>query len=137
MLNAEQAVAEFGRQLGVDNLSLGHSGACQLTLQDGSELLVEAPEEVPREALLVALVLPVPFLNAAEMLKALQMADLRMHQPMTSVQVGLRGTGADARLVLVVRITGLVVGADDVSRAWQTLTQWRARWETNCGRAAA
>jgi type III secretion system chaperone SycN len=133
MLNAEQAVAEFGRQLGVEGLSLGHRGACQLALADGSELLVEAPEE----ALLVAHVLPVPFLNAAEMLKALQMTDLQLHQPTGSVQAGLRGTGADARLVLVARITGLMVGADDISRAWQTLTQWRARWESNCGRAAA
>jgi type III secretion system chaperone SycN len=133
MLNAEQAVCEFGRQLGIEGLTLGHSGTCQLGLPDGSELLVDAY----KEALLVALVLPVPFLNAAEMLKSLQMADLRLHHAQGIVRVGLRGNGADASLVLVARITGLMVGADDIRRAWQTLTQWRARWESNCGRAAA
>lgn len=126
------AVTEFGRLMGLDDLAAGHHGsACRLQWEDGSSLEVE---EV-NEELLVSLAFPAPHLRSGEMLQALQLLDQRQPSGAQALQVGLVGVAGDARLVVLARLPSRGARGDQVQQAAERCRQWQRRWESACQRA--
>ena len=123
-MSAEVAVADFGRSLGLPELSLREGGVACLGLDSGDTLTLEALHD----ELLVYLVHAAPHVSTAQLLGALQACDLRRTEPGPRLQVGLRGDGGDAHLVLLVRLIGRVLTAADIEAAVDALLGWQRRW---------
>lgn len=98
----EDTLAEFGRQMGIDNLRADAQGRLQLELGSGGQLSVEQIERDGNEEVLVHLAVPVGYQAAAWVRRALA----RCHEDAAArwpLQVGLRGSGPDARGLILVR----------------------------------
>ena len=130
MSNASDAVGEFGRTIGLDDLHLGHSSACELRWADGSALVLEETDE----HLLVCVMFPTPHLQPQEKLKALEMQDMRVYADMPAVQVGVRDQGEHACLVALSRLDARSASGREIQQAVDLITRWRHRWEAACGR---
>jgi type III secretion system chaperone SycN len=125
-MKAEFAVAEFGRAVGVEQLSLHPLGHVRLGLPEGDWLTLE---EVA-EALLVSLVVLSPHLAEVALLQALQLCEARMAASDRVFQVGVRGDGLDTCLILVTRLPSEGTSAAQIMRAVEDCVQWVGRWRS-------
>jgi type III secretion system chaperone SycN len=129
-----EAVAEYGRLVGLDDLTLGPAGgACSVDWGDGSSLEIE---EVG-DHLLVSLCFHTPHLSTREMVQALSMVDLRPQAQALPLQVGRLGTGQDTRLVLLARLVARGADGRQIQAAVEDCRKWQRRWEAECNRGAA
>lgn len=118
-----QPVTDFGHGIGVDGLALDHAGLAQLRLDAGCMLTFEATDA----ALLVYLTAPAPFVELPRLLTALKAVHAREHDG-PPLQLGLRGRGNDASLVVLTRLVGRHLGGSDIARAVEVLLGWHAQW---------
>lgn len=117
------AVAEYGRQLGIDGLRLDANGAVQLQLQSGGLLAVEQARRGDADEVLVYLGSPLGF----EGPRRLRAALTRAHYSNTagpSVQVACRGDGPDALLLILVRMPERDFTLQSLGHAFDFLSRW-------------
>lgn len=119
----QDAVADFGRQLGIDGLDFGTHGVMQLQLASGGFIAVEPVKGGREDEVLVYLGRPV----AHQAVQAIGVALARCHWrnggPLP-VQVGLRGTGSDAVLLALVRLPERTFTAQALVHAVEFLGRW-------------
>lgn len=117
----QQALADFGRDIGLPMLETGPDGSVQLRLESGA-LLGVAQEG---EAVVVYWAEPVRYDIAALLLRAMKQAgDARdAAQP---VQVGLRSIPSGDWLVLATRFAAEEASARRLREASEFLRQWLA-----------
>lgn len=124
-MSLNYALAEFGAALGVGGLELPAQGHVSLQLSSGERLTLE---EVDQEVLLYQ-VIDLPHLDAARCMALLQACNLRRrpaHEP--CVQAGLRGDGADAQVVLLVRFDVQGLQASMLQAGLELLERCRRDW---------
>jgi len=116
MSNLEQALLEFGREMGIDNLRLGSRGTAELRLESGSTLGL-ARHDAHDEELVVYLALPATDHDrAARLLRAMKVA--AVPQPgAAALQVGWHGQGDNEVLVLATRIHDVDYSARALQKA--------------------
>ncbi len=98
----EDTLADFGRLMGIDQLQADAQGRLQLELGGGDLLSVESHEREGEEEVLVHLSVPVGYQAAVWVQRALA----RCHEEAAArwpLQMGVRGTGSEARGLLLVR----------------------------------
>jgi len=119
-----EPVAAFGRTLGIEALTLDYRGVTQLLLDEGRALTLEATDE----ELLLYLAAPAPFVELPRLAAALAAANARrLDGP--ALQLGLRGTGADAMLIVLTRLAGRALSGSDIARAADHIFGWHAAWQ--------
>ena len=119
------ALSEFGATLGVGRLELPPQGHVSLQLPCGDRMTLE---EVGQEVLLYQ-VIALPHLDAARSLALLQSSNLRRRPPHElTVQVGLRGEGADAQVVLLLRFDAQGLQASMLQAGLDLLERCRRDW---------
>ena len=127
------ALAEYGRLIGRDDLASGHHGqACRMVWPDGSSVDIEEIEGELQVSLAFAAAHP----NGSELLKALQLLDLRQAGAAAPLQVGLVGLGVDARLVVLARSVAREADGRLIQQHVERCRQWQRRWEAMCQRQA-
>jgi type III secretion system chaperone SycN len=121
MAHLQQALADWGRDIGLPLLDAGPAGGVQLKLESGA-LMGIAQEG---DAIVVHWAEPVRYDIAALLLRALKQAgDVRdAAQP---VQVGLRSVPSGDWLVLATRFCADEVSAQRIRDASEFLRQWLA-----------
>ncbi|MEC4720741.1 hypothetical protein RY831_16375 [Noviherbaspirillum sp. CPCC 100848] len=95
----QQTLADFGKSLGMDGLSFSEQGMASLQFQSGSQLGVE----LVNEEVLVYRIQPTPFPSPELRGKVLRQADFRQGGQFP-FQVGMKGVGQEAVLVVLVRV---------------------------------
>lgn len=121
-MNAAQLVADYGQRIGQPGLQLPASGPLVLQAVDGAPLLLEADAESLRLYLLVS----APHLEPLTCLDALQAAHLRRVNPQSwPVRVGVRGHGAELRLMYMVCLGARQASVMAVEQAVEALRQFR------------
>jgi type III secretion system chaperone SycN len=115
------ALAEFGRLLGLPALRLGDGGVAQLDLQAGGVLAIE-PSPAGDEVL-VYLGRPLGFEGGAVLRSALEKAHHDAALPV-AVQVAVRGHGPEALLLVMARVPA----ADFSVAALGRVTDYLGRW---------
>ena len=117
----QQALADFGCDIGLPALEPGPDGSVQLRLESGALLGVAQQDE----AVVVHWAEPVRYDVAAVLLRAMKRAgDARdAAQP---VQVGLRSTSSGDWLVLATRFAAEEASARRIREASEFLRQWWA-----------
>lgn len=113
----QQAVAEFGRGLGLPALALDAAGQARLQLQSGIVLLLA----LDGDALRLQVDCPLAFEGPELLERALVAADLRRGG---GVQLGLRGRAAEQVLQVARRLPARRAGAADIGRAFEHLVEW-------------
>lgn len=125
------AVTEYGRLIGLDDLALGPGGgACSLQWGDGSTLEIE---EVG-DHFLVSLCFPAPHPSSKELVHALSMVDLRPQGVAAPLQLGRVGQGQETHLVVLTRLLARGAGGQQIQAAVESCRKWQRRWETECNR---
>lgn len=115
------AVAQYGRQLGLPELGLDDNGAAQLELQAGGILAVEhAPASGD---VLVYLGRPLGFDGPAVLRRALERAHHSAAGTL-AVQVVLRGDGPEALLLVLARVPERDFTPPVLSRTVDYLGRW-------------
>ncbi len=117
----QDAVAQYGQQLGLPDLALGDNGAAQLALQAGGMLAVEPAPDTGD--VLVYLGRPIGFDGAAVLRNAL----MRAHHSAASVlpvQVAVRGDGPEALLLVLARVPEREFTTSMLSRVVDYLGRW-------------
>ena len=112
-----QAVAEFGRGLGLASLRLDGGGHVALQLQSGLVLHVM----LAADDLLLQVDCPLAFEGAELLERALVAADLRQGG---GVQLGLRGRGSDQVLLVARRLPWRQGTAAALARGFEQLIDW-------------
>ncbi len=125
-MKAEFAVADFGRLVGLEQLSLHPVGHVRMGLPEGEWLTLE---EVSDE-LLVSWVVPCAHLQETALLQALQMCEARTSGFERAFQVGVRGEGSDTCVILVTRLPSEGTTGAQIMRAVEDGVQWVARWRS-------
>lgn len=125
-MKSEYAVAEFGRQIGMEDLSLHPMGHVRLGLPSGDWFSLEEHDD----DLVISLVLHCPHVSGSALLSALQLCDARQHRGQRAFQVGLLGMGQESALVLATRILADAASAQDIETAVSDCTDWAARWSS-------
>lgn len=121
-----EPLAAFGRSLGLEALALNHDGLAQLLLDDERSLTIEATDD----ALLVYLTVAARFVDTPRLIAALQSINLRrLDGP--ALQLALRGSGGDAALIVLTRLTGRSLAGSDIGRAVEALVGWHAQWQNS------
>lgn len=114
-----RAITDFGTQLGLADLRLGHEGSVCIELEDGLRLDLQAGDSV----LFVALCRSAPFAAGSLMVTALQRCD--RHAGLEwAPQLGLVGQGAECELLAVDRIALESVSGDQLLACMDRLTDW-------------
>lgn len=117
-----EVLAEFGRQLGLPNFSLGSHGVAQLELQAGGLLAIE-PAPGAAGDVLVYLGRPIGFDAGGTLRGALARAHWGNAPPLP-VQVALRGEGPDALLLALVRVPQREFTLPHLNRVVEFLGHW-------------
>jgi len=115
----DQTLADFGRGIGIDNLTLNAQGVAQLQLQSGTLLAVELVDE----QVLVYIAQMLAFEDEALKLRALRAADFR-NGGAFPVQIGLSGTGMDAMLIVLTRVPERKFTLPLLGQAFDSLCGW-------------
>ena len=123
-MKAGFAVADFGRTMGFDELSLQPLGHIRLGLPSGEWISLEEHDD----DLLVGVVAPTPFLETAPMLAALQACEARRPGSDRVFQVGTLGEGQGSCFVLVTRLSADRATGADIGRSVDECLQWLHRW---------
>jgi len=117
----DDALAEYGRQLGVPGLALGEHGVAQLALQAGGLLAVE-PARGGADVL-VYLGRPLGFEGPAVLRGALAAAH-HSAAPLMPLQLAVSGDGPEALLIALVRVPGPEFTAQTLGRVVDYLGRW-------------
>lgn len=119
----DDAVTEFGKQLGITGLNLGRHGNAQLELGSGALLTVEPVRRGRQDEVLVSLGRPVghqlPRLNRLALSKAHHSRGGAL-----PIQVASRGQGTDAMLLAVVRLPQRGFTPQALAHAADYLGRW-------------
>ncbi|WP_298208958.1 hypothetical protein [Acidovorax sp.] len=121
MAHLEQALADFGHDMGLPMLEAGPRGEVQLRLESGALLGVSQEGE----CVVVHWAEPVRYDIAALLLRAMKRAG-DLHDALHPVQVGLRSVPAGDWLVLATRFALQDVSARRLREASDFLRQWLA-----------
>lgn len=121
-----EAVAAFGRSVGFEALSLEPRGLAQLLLGEDRALTIEAVDET----LLVYLTAAARFVETPRLVAALQSVNAR-RQDGPALQLGLRGNGGDATLIVLARLAGRALSGSDIGRAVDALLAWHHEWQAS------
>lgn len=113
----DQAVADFGRGMGLDGWHLDGQGEAGVQLQSGLRLYIRLLES----DVLLQVACPLAFEPAGIKLRALQAADVRQGG---ELQVGLRGRDAEETLMLARRIGWREVSPSSLAQGFESLLQW-------------
>ncbi|MEO5671744.1 MAG: hypothetical protein ABIR26_13705 [Ramlibacter sp.] len=116
-------VAEFGRQLGIDNLGFESHGVLQLQMRSGALLAVEPGQRGQTAEVLVYLLRPAGHMAAHMLRKGLAKAHFR-HGGSMPVQVATRGTGPDAMLLALVRLPERSFTTQTLGQAVDYVGRW-------------
>ncbi len=117
----DDALAEYGQQLGVPGLALGAHGVAQLELQAGGLLAVE-PARGGTDVL-VYLGRPLGFDGMAVLRSALAAAHYSA-APLMPLQLAISGDGPEALLIALVRVPGREFTAQMLGRVVDYLGRW-------------
>jgi type III secretion system chaperone SycN len=117
------AIAEFGRKLGVQQLGLGSHGAAQLAFEDGGFLTVEPVQRGGKDEVLVYMGRLVGHQAALAARTALAKAHVASGGPF-QVQVSLRGKGVDAVLIAAVRVPDRAFTPQALTHSVDYLSRW-------------
>jgi type III secretion system chaperone SycN len=128
-VRADDAVTEFGRAVGLDQLSLHPTGKVRMGLPGGEWLSFEEHQD----ELLVNLVVPAPFVSTSALLEALQACEIRRSGSDLGFQAGLTGQGNEACLVLVTRLPAAQANGAAVISAVDACLDWSRRWLATTG----
>ncbi len=112
-----QAVAEFGRSMGLADWTVGADGRASLRLQSGVQVHLVTGEADLR----LQLDGPLAFETPQLLQRALEAAHARLGSP---VQLGLRGSGAGMVLLLARRLPLRQVTAPALARQVDELLGW-------------
>ena len=124
-MNIANAVADFGRSMGLQDFCLEPQGLVSLELQPGDVLTIEQAGE----DLLVYRVLAVPYVAPPLLFNALKACNARLQEGLGwQLQVGLRGTGADTALVFLYRLSGQGVSGRAIEQAIDMIERFRRGW---------
>lgn len=113
----QQAVAEFGRGLGLPALALDEQGRARLQMQSGMVMQIA----LHGDDLRLQLDCPLAFEGPDLLERALVAADVRRGG---GVQLGLRGRGADQVLQLARRLPARQAGGAAIARGFEQLIEW-------------
>ncbi len=119
----EDTLRRFGHQLGIDDLQAGPAGDLLLQLEDGSQIGIEHGECLGQDEMLVYVLVPVGYQAGSRVRYALA----RCHatsQARWSPQVGLRGSGPDAALLVLLRAPARGFTAPVLGDAVDHLLAW-------------
>lgn len=119
----EDTLAEFGRQMGIDDLQADEDGRLRLRLQSGAELAVEPIERQGQDELLIYWAVPVGYQAGAWVRQGLT----RCHAEAGGrwpVQVGLRGSGPEALGLALVRTPARGFTPQALVQAVDALSRW-------------
>jgi len=124
-MSLSYALSEFGAVLGVGAIDLPPQGSVSLQLSPGCRLTVE---EVGEELLLYQTI-ETPHIDAARCMALLQACNLRRRAAHElCMQAGLRGEGADAQVLLLMRFDIQGLQASMLQAGLQMLEQCRRDW---------
>lgn len=116
-------LAEFGRQMGIEDLQADTEGRLRLAFDNGNQLAVEQVEREGQDELLLYWVVPVGYQAGAWVRQALS----RCHAEGPSrwpVQVGLRGAGAESLGVVLLRTPARGFTPQTLGQAVDHLRRW-------------
>ena len=116
-------LSDFGRQIGIAQLALDSQGAVQLAFEDGGALVVEPVQRGDVAEVLVYLQRKVGHQASTLMPFALERADCMRAAPFM-VQVVLRGSGPDTRLIALVRMDERAFTPQALAQSVDFLTRW-------------
>ena len=119
----QDAVAEYGRQLGIEGLRLDANGAVQLQLQSGGLLAVEQTRRGEIDEVLVYLGSPLGFEGPRRLRAALARAHYS-NGTGQAVQVACRGEGPEALLLVIVRLPERDFTLQSLGQAFDFLSRW-------------
>lgn len=126
MPDLDHAVARYGESLGLQNLSLGVQGAARLRLKNGAIFGFEAAEDT----LIVTGIFPAPFVRPGQLLDAMRLANSRVNLWPSPPQIGVKGNGSDAQLVIACRVEGASPGVADIARTVEQVQAWFGNWQS-------
>lgn len=119
----QNALADYGRQLGFSALALDEHGVAQIELQSGWVLAMELVPRGSEEDVLVYLIRPLGYEGTSTKLKALKRTHY-LQTPGLPLQLACRGDGPDEQMIVLTRMgsrrcTPQVLGQTfDSLRAW-------------------
>ena len=116
-------VAEFGRQLGIDNLGFDKHGLVQLQMHSGALLAVEPAQRGQTPEVLVYLIRPAGHMAANMLRKGLAKAHYSNGGSMP-VQVVIRGGGPEAMLLALVRLPERAFTTQTLAQAVDYVGRW-------------
>jgi len=130
---ASQAVEDFGRIMGLEDLSLHPTGHCTLACADDAEIGLDA-DACDEDGLVVSISRPAPFVTAPQLLVALQSCDARRPSNSPPVSAALQGSGSDARIICATRLSRPRLNGPEIAAAVDRLQAWQHSWRDACGR---
>lgn len=117
--NLSQAIADLGRQFGIDDLLPDTHGGICLALAEGLKLEVQpAGDEV-----LVVLSRALPFADGNVLLQLLQRCD-RHQTPEWVPRLGLVGQGSECEALMIERLQQARISGDSLWRSFERLSEW-------------
>lgn len=116
-------VREFGRQLGIEELTPGGHGLVQLVFADGGLLAVEPVEREQQDEVMVYLARPAGYDAAMLWRRALARAHHSQGLP-RPLQVAVRGDGPQALIVALVRLQRSEFTLQALAHAFDFLDGW-------------
>jgi type III secretion system chaperone SycN len=116
-------LADFGKQLGIADLTFGTHGVAQLELQSGGLIAVEPVSRGMVNEVLVYIIQPLGFDAAMLMRRALARAHFA-HADALPVQVAVRGEDSAAQLIMLVRLPERSFTLQTLGHAIDFLSRW-------------
>ena len=115
----QQTLVDFGRSIGIDNLTLNDQGVAQLQLQSGQLLAVE---HVGDEVLIYTAQM-LAFEDTGLKLRALKATNFR-NSGTYPLQIGVAGGGIDEMLIVLTRVPERKFTLPLLSHALDYLCKW-------------
>ncbi len=119
----DDTVAEFGRSVGIPGLRFSEHGNLQLKFATGGLLVIEPVRRGDTDEILVYLGEPLGFNGARRVMLALSKVHFG-NVGVRDVQIAVRGEGADALLLALIRIPEREFTPQNLGQAMDFLHQW-------------
>ncbi len=119
----EDTLRKFGQQLGIEDLKPGADGNLLLKLEDGSQLGVERCECLGIDESLIFALVPAGYQAGGRLRMALSRCH-ELSQARWTPQVGVRGMGPDALILVLVRMPSRNFTAPALVDAIEHLLGW-------------